>query len=160
MRKYDNVFVGNVYAIETSIGYGLFQCVAPYVATRDPGIDVVRVLQTVIRDINAFMPQLLEEKERYYTQMIVCEAERRKLITLIGNFPLPKLAKAPKKYRRLEYVPHRNIRDWYIIDAKTLKMKIVPEITDEFLRLSSSAIWNVAYLRERIEEDWRLEDWR
>lgn len=96
LRKPKSVTSGNVYAIKTAIGYGLFQCVA----MDQLGIDVIRVLQPILSSIEDFQPQMVEGKERYYTQMVVSEAERRKLITLVGPYPLPPHAKAQKSIVR------------------------------------------------------------
>lgn len=85
MVKMKNSEIGSVYAIKTSIGYGLFQCVQH----NQTGIDVVRVLQPVIQNIDQFSPELLQENERYFIKFTVQAAFNRKLIILIGKYNVP-----------------------------------------------------------------------
>lgn len=156
MVKMKNSEVGTVYAIKTSIGYGLFQCVQH----DDIGIDVVRVLQPIIQNIGEFSPELLQERERYFIKFTVQAALNRKLILFIGKYNVPSSVKVPKKYRFLDLVPHRNIRNWYIVDAKTNGMRLISNINEKFLSLSSDGIWNDTLLIERLEEGWTLENWK
>lgn len=148
--------IGNVYAIKTKIGYGLFQVVQ----NDEVGIDVVRVLKPTIEDVGQFSPELLQETERYFIKFTVRAALNKKLIIFIGKYTVPSSVKVPKKYRMLDVVPHRNIRNWYIVDAKTNRMKLVSRIDKKFLSLSCDAVWNDTFLIERIEEGWTLEDWK
>ena len=66
MTKNKNAEIGNVYAIETKIGYGLFQVVQ----NNDAGIDVVRVLEPIIENVEQFSPELLGETERYFIKFM------------------------------------------------------------------------------------------
>jgi hypothetical protein len=156
MVKMKNSEIGSVYAIKTSIGYGLFQCVQH----NDIGIDVVRVLQPIIQNINEFSPELLQESERYFIKFTVQAALNSKLIILIGKYNVPSSVKVPKKYRMLDFVPHRNIRNWYIVDAKTNGLRLISNINEKFLSLSCDGIWNDTFLIERLEEGWTLENWK
>lgn len=156
MVKMKNSEIGSVYAIKTRIGYGLFQVVQH----NDVGIDVVRVLQPIIQNINDFSLDLLQEHERYFIKFTAQAALKRKLIILIGQYNVPSSVKVPKKYRMLDFVPHRNIRNWYIVDAKTNGLKLVSNINKKFLSLSCDGIWNDTFLIERLEEGWTLENWK
>lgn len=156
MTKIKNAEIGNVYAIKTKIGYGLFQVIQ----NNDEGIDVVRVLKPIIQNVEQFSPELLQETERYFIKFTVRTALNKKLIILIGKYNVPSSVKIPKKYRMLDFVPHRNIRNWYIVDAKTNRMKLVSSINEKFLSLSCDGIWNDTFLIERIEEGWTLEEWK
>ena len=156
MARNKNAEIGSVFAIKTSIGYGLFQVVQK----NDVGIDVVRVLQSTIQNIEQFSPKLLQEHERYFIKFAVQSALNKKLITFIGEYPVPTSVKIPKKYRMLDYVPHKNIRNWYIVDAKTNNLKLVSSLNKKILSLSCDGIWNDTFLIERIEEGWTLENWK
>lgn len=156
ITKNKNAEIGSVYAIKTKIGYGLFQVVQK----SEEGIDVVRVLKSVIENIENFSPELLQETERYFIKFTVRAALNKKLIVYIGNYNVPSTVKAPKKYRMLDFVPHRNIRNWYIVDAKTNEMKLVSSINKKFLSLSCDAVWNDTLLIECIQDGWTLEEWK
>lgn len=156
MVRKENSEIGSVYAIQTRIGCGLFQVVQH----REIGIDVIRVLQPIIQNCNEFSPELLQEQERYFVKFAVRAAYNKKLINLIGNFRVPSAVKVPKKYRMLDYVPHRNIRNWYIVDAKTNGLRLISTLNEKFLSLSCDGIWNDTFLIERLEEGWTLENWK
>ena len=147
---------GNVYAIPVSGGYGLIQ----YVGMGQNNIEVARVLTPIVAALADFTPEMCLQKERYYIRMVLRATERSGLIQLIGNYPLPPDAVLPTQYRSLEYVPHRNIREWYLVDATTWKRAFIPHPDAKFFALSSAGIWNAALLRERLEQDWHLENWR
>ena len=126
----------------------------------EAGIDVIRVLKPTIEDITQFSPELLQQAERYFIKFTVQAALNKKLITYIAKYKVPSSVKVPRKYRMLDFVPHKNIRNWYIVDAKTNGMKLVKSINKKFLSLSCDEIWNDMFLIERIEEGWTLEDWK
>lgn len=100
------------------------------------------------------------EKERYYIRMIVASAELAGLIQFVGNYPLPDFAGIPIAYRSLEYVPQRNIRDWYLVDNATWKRCHIKKPDELFFQLSPAGIWNADLLRSRLEEGWSLENWK
>jgi hypothetical protein len=156
MSKLKNSDIGNVFAIKINNGYGLFQCIENY----EPGIDVVRILEPVLQNLDEFSPELIQSTERYFVKFTVETAHERQLILYIGKYPVPSSVVVPKKYRMLNYVPHRNVRNWYVIDAKTNSMKYVSKIDNSLLKLSCSSIWNDTLLRERLEENWSLEQWK
>ena len=132
---------GDVYAIETNIGYGFIQCVAK----DDDGIDFVRVLEPILENVSDFDENFCLIKERYWIQMLIAPAKRAKLIDYVGNFVLPIDAKVPTKCRHLEKVPHRNIRDWYLVDVKTWQHTYVENPDEEFFKLSDLGVWNAAF---------------
>ena len=156
MIKSKNAELGSVYAIKTNIGYGLFQVVQ----NKESGIDVVRVLQSTIQNIDQFSPSVLQGTERYFIKFTVQSAFKKKLITFIGKYNIPSSVKIPKKFRMLDCVPHKNIRNWYVVDAKTNSLKLVTSLNKKILSLSSDGIWNDTFLIERIEEGWTLENWK
>ena len=147
---------GNVYAIPIDNGYGFLQ----YVGIGKSDIEVARVLAPLAIELDEFTPQMCLQKERYYIRMLVRAAEKRGLLKFIGNFPLPPDAVLPTQYRSLEYVPHRNIREWYLVDVETWRRALVCNPDAEFFKLSCAGIWNVALLRERLEQNWSLEEWK
>lgn len=147
---------GNVYAIPIDRGYGFLQ----YVGKGMSDIEVARVLAPTAAELGEFTPQMCLQKERYYIRMVVRAAERRGLLKFVGNYPLPPDAALPTQYRHLEYVPHRNIRDWYVVDVATWKYRLVRKPDVDFFKLSCAGIWNIALLRERLEQNWSLEEWK
>ena len=147
---------GNVYAISISKGYGFIQ----YVGLGKSNIEVARVLTPLATTLDEFTPQMCLEKERYYIRMVLRATERSGLIEFIGNFQLPSDAVLPTQYRSLEYVPNRNIRDWYLVDVETWGRTLIRNPDDDFFKLSSAGIWNAELLRDRLEQDWSLEKWR
>lgn len=155
IRQKKSKLQGNVYAIETKKGFGFFQCVS----IDSDGIDVVRVLDKILPSIDQFKNNMVLDKERYYTKIVVGAADKSKLISFVGNYPLPDYAKAPKQYRDLDIYPD-NVRYWYIVNDRTLSRKYVTKITDSFLSLSPHGIMNAAFLRERLEENWSLSEWK
>ena len=156
IKKIKSDEIGDVFAIKTDIGYGIFQVVS---YTNDVGISVIRVLSKIIQNLSDFSQGFLNDKERYFVKFPVKAALNKRLIISLGNYDVPSCVKVPKKYRMLDYVPHRNIRNWYIVDAKTNSLKLVSKINDKLLSLSCDCIWNDTLLKERLEENWSLKNW-
>jgi len=151
-----NSEIGSVYAINTSQGYAVFQCVAK----SEKRIDIVRVMSPFLARLEDFEPTILLMSEVYFVKIMVKLAHEKGLIEYIGKFNVPDDVRVPNKFRSLDYNPYKGWRRWYEVDENMNSRKLITAVDDRFLSLSSYGIWNVALLRERLENGWRLQDWK
>ncbi len=90
-------------------------------------------------------------------QFPVNVALKKGLIDFVKNIDLPDDFAAPR-YFRTEHYLHPS--EWLIIDKKTNEIKHLKTLTDEQLKLSPNSVLNDTYLKERLEEGWKLENWK
>lgn len=145
---------GEVFAIRTKVGYGFFQ----YVTTGDLGVEIIRVLEP-IKATNQISQEEVNFKERYSVQFVVKVALRKKLIERSGLFDIPHFYQIPTK-ARTEHKVRGEFLGWHIVDQKTLKRELKQELSLEDILLSPHGQPNDILLIERLENNWRLEDWK
>lgn len=147
--------IGNIYQMDTDKGIALFQLVNIPVDTRSD-VEMIKVSYRLYEEV----PQLTEEifKNGYFFVRFPLKAAlRRKIIDIVGFLSLPAGFELPKQERTNHYFKEgywiiSNIEDHKFIEVKTLN--------DEQKLLSPSAVWNDGYLKDRLEEGWRLENWK
>ena len=96
--------IGNVFKVATSNGICLFQY-----AYKDERIgSLIRILPNLYKD------EFVEEKELYLIHFPLGAALRQKIVTKVGNYPIPQNFILPRKFRT-EHV----IRDEFDLDGVT-----------------------------------------
>jgi len=145
---------GEVFAIETKVGFGFLQCVG----VDQFGIEIVRVLEP-IKATNEISQAEVDLPERYTVHFVVKAALRRRLIARTGTFHIPKSYQIPTKARERHTVKGEFL-GWHIIDKKTLKRETKQELSPEDLKLSFHGHPNDTLLKEYLENNWRLENWK
>ena len=154
MKKLKRFEIGNIYSIETRKGLGLFQLVN---IPEDKRMDVEMI--RVSYHLYAQIPEDLEGifvKDFFYVRFPVKAALRRKLIDLAGYVDLEKEFAIPDFFREVDFF---NTDHWIISNIKDNTFKQVETLTPEELLYSPEGVWNDTYLKERLEEGWRLEKW-
>ena len=145
---------GEVFAIKTKLGFGFLQ----YIKPDQFGVEIIRVLEP-IKDVNEISQEEVNIPERYTVHFVVKAALRRKLIYRTDVFKIPDNYSIPAKGRE----PH-NVRGeflgWHITDQKTLKIELKKELSAEDLKLPPHGHPNDTLLREWLETNWRLENWK
>jgi hypothetical protein len=149
-------YLGDVFTLEVKHGYCVFQ----FVGHDIDNIEIIRVLRPVIKSVAEITGELINQKEHFFVRFPLQPSYKKDLVHFINNYPIPPKTSIPTYYRSLDYVTHKNIRNWYMIEAKTLKRQVIRELTSEFLDLSPSGIWNAECLREQLEMGWTLETWK
>ena len=145
---------GEVFAIQTKIGFGFLQ----YIKPDQFGTEIIRVLEP-IKNVNEISQQEVEISERYTIHFVMKAALRRKLIIRTGLFKIPSNYLLPKKAREEHNVRGQFI-GWHIIDKETLKRELKNELSKEDLKLPPHGHPNDTLLKEWLENNWKLEDWK
>ena len=145
---------GQVYSINTAHGYGFIQ----YIETDSLGVEYVRILDP-IKEPEEINQDEINKQQRWCCGFPLKAAYNRKLINYLGLFKLP------PKYK-VEYwtrTPH-NIRGehlgWHIVNRETLERKFKKILRKRHLKLSPHGIFNDTLIRERLESNWKLSEWK
>ncbi len=145
---------GQVYSIKIANGYGFIQ----YIETGSSGVEYVRILDP-IRTAEEITQNEINERQRWCCGFPLKAAHNRKLINYVGLFQLP------PKYK-IEYwtrSPH-NIRGehlgWHTVHRDTLERKFKKSLRRRYLKLSPHGIFNDTLIRERLDSNWKLSDWK
>ncbi len=145
---------GEVFAIHTKIGFGFLQFIEP----DKLGVKIIRVLEP-IKHVNEISQEEIDLPERYTVHFVVKAALRRKLIQRAGLFKIPSTYILPVKAREMHNVRGKFL-GWFIIDKKTLIRELKQELSTEDLKLSPHGHPNDTLLKEWLENNWRLENWK
>ena len=144
---------GDVFSILTKSGYGFIQ----YLETSENGVEFVRVLQRLLE--NELVNQTdVNIKERFIVQFPVKPAYNRSLIQFIDHFKIPEDFHLPT-YFRTPHIVRGVLLGWHIINKDSLKRTLVNKLTTEQHNLSPYGIYNDILLKEKIENNWKLEKW-
>lgn len=145
---------GEVFTIKTNIGYGFLQ----FIQMSNLGIEIIRVLEP-IKQKNQITQEEVNILERYSVQFVVKTALRRKLIERAGKFQIPNQYHVPIK-GRTEHIIRGEFIGWHIVDQQTLKRELKTKLTNQDILLSPHGHPNDTLLREWLESNWRLENWK
>ena len=145
---------GDIFRIKTAIGFGFLQ----YIETDDTGIEYVRVLELISKE--GEISQLeVDEFERWNIGFPLKAASRKKIVEKIGTFNVPK-SFIKSEYARSEHDVRGDFLGWHIIHKPTLKRELKKTLTDKEMKLSPHGIMNDTLIIERLEKNWRLENWK
>lgn len=147
--------LGDIYSILTNKGHGFLQLVKLPDNERND-IELVRVSY----DLRTKIPDDIERiflKDFFYIQFPVKEALKKGLIEFIKYTNLSNEFTVPRYFRTEHYL---NPAEWLIIDKKANEVKHFKSLTEDQLKLSPNSVWNDTYLKERLEEGWKLENWK
>lgn len=144
--------VGDVFSIQTKKGKAYLHCLKT-----TKGDEIVRVLDGFFPNGCENLEALTNKPERFFLGFPVNAAYRRKIIELEGyvsaeKYPAPKIMRDTMRWP--DGVKH------YTVEVETLKRTQVTELTDDYLALSPFGRWNDTLLIERLESDWKLEEWK
>ena len=160
MKAYKNklpkISIGAVYSISLTHGIGFIQYVKRGSRTRCETIRVLPGSYCKIKEID--ISNIVKQKELFFTQIPLQHAIHKKLITFIGNHSIPKGSDAPRYYRDKEFLGN-NFAGWQIVDDKTLKQRVVKELSNKELSLSPYGTTSFPDLVECIENGWTPEVW-
>lgn len=148
------VVKGDVFSLDTKVGFGFLQ----YIEDDQFGVGVVRVLES-IKPTNEVLQDDINFPERFTAHFVVTTAFKRKLIQRVGNFSVPENYKIPSKARE-KHIIRGEFLGWHIIDTKTLKRELKQQLTAEELKIPFHGHPNDTLLREYLESNWRLENWK
>ncbi|MBW3523079.1 hypothetical protein [Chryseobacterium sp. NKUCC03_KSP] len=149
------VELGDIYSISTKKGLGFLQLVKLPENERND-VELVKVSYDLYLKVLDNIEQVFR-KDFFYVQFPVKAALKKGLIDFVKNSNLPNDFVIPRYYRTEHYL---NPTEWLIIDKKTNEVKHFRSLTDEQLKLSPNSVWNDTYLKERLEEGWKLENWK
>lgn len=122
--------------------------------------DLIRILPGIFQDLTFDWLEIVCKKETYFIHFPLQAALNKKLVTYIGNFELPQGFVEPKYFRVRTVNPRNGDSTWYLREENNNRMKNIEMLSEEIIGLSDWCIWNDTLLRERIEENWSLQNWR
>ncbi|RKT01778.1 hypothetical protein [Chryseobacterium defluvii] len=147
--------LGNLYTIDTNKGLGLFQLVN-IPEDKKNEVEMIRVSYHLFPDIPKDIDEVFSD-DFFYVCFPVKAALRKKVINLVGHQDLPENFSIPRFYRIEHYF---NKGEWIIVDNKSENIEQVKSLSDDQLKLSPDGVWTDLYLKDRLEEGWRLENWK
>ena len=145
---------GEVFAIKTSLGFGFLQ----FIEKSPHQIHRIRVLEPIRQDIHISQEEV-DLPERFTIGFPLSVAHHRKIVERVGQFTIPKKYVMPTKGRSKHNIGDRFL-GWFIVDLSTLQRKLKKKLSASELKLSPEGVWNDTLIIERLEKDWRLENWK
>ncbi|MCM3711850.1 hypothetical protein [Sporosarcina luteola] len=138
--------IGDVFGIETSNGIAYFQ----YVHKNEVMGSLIRILPNLYQDTNKdLLNTLVKQKELYQIHFPLGAAFTRKIVSKMGNYPLPKDFVLPEKFR-VDHIIKGEFICWHIVDYANWQRERVERLNDYQKRLSPWGTWNDTLLRK----DW------
>ena len=151
-----NLALGDVFGISTNSGIGFIQ----FVSDTEDNCELIRVLIGLYESYEDISEEIIKQKERYFLHFPLRSAFKKKLIHYIGNYNIPQNVIIPRYFRSQTVHPKTNSTSWYIFEEDICKMKHIEVLSNEIIALSDWSVWNDTLLKERLEQNWALEDWR
>lgn len=143
---------GDLFEIKTSKGLSYIH----YIYYDNELGELIRVLpgKYSVRPDN--MKELVQRNELYVVFFSVSIAFKKGLIELVYN---QNILNEKPKFMRTPHIIRNEFLGWHIINTDTWERKLVDELSPFQKKLSPWGIWNYTLLKERIEENWDLENW-
>lgn len=155
--KLPTIKFGDIFEINTKIGFAYFQCVEESISTES---ELIRILPgTYLNELDIDFNELIQKQEVYFIQFPLKYAMKKKIVRKIGNYIVPKTVVVPTSCRS-KHLVRGEFLGWHIVDRKTLRMQLIKELSEEQLKLSPCGMWNDTLIIERIENGWTLDNWR
>tara|TARA_B100001057_G_C22452020_1_gene795459 strand:- start:122 stop:574 length:453 start_codon:yes stop_codon:yes gene_type:complete len=145
---------GDIFRIKTNLGFGFLQ----YIETNEMGIEFVRILQPIKEDGEISQSEV-DQQERWNTGFPLKAATRKKITEKVGSFEIPS-SYLYSEYTRSMHNVHGEFLGWHIVHKPTLKRELKKVLNENDLKLSPHGIMNDTLIIERLEENWRLENWK
>jgi hypothetical protein len=146
--------LGEVFGIKIANGYGFLQ----YVGDDQWGIQIIRILEPINQSASIAQEEV-NIPERYTVHFVLKAAARRKLVERVGLFTIPANYMIPTKARDKHTIRGQSL-GWHIVDQKTLHHELKVELSEEDLLLPPHGHPNDTLLKEWLEKDWRLKNWK
>jgi hypothetical protein len=118
------------------------------------GVELVRVLDEVYAS-RPSLDSLAAARERCFAVFPLAMAVKAGLATIVGEAAVDAEAKSQRLRARGVISRDGKTLSWFIREGGG--QRVVHALSPEERRLSIDEIWNVALLRERVEQDWRPE---
>ena len=145
--------IGDVFEIGTAKG----QAYLHYVYDGKSDGDLIRVLPGLYIERPEEKDTIIKQQELFLIFFPLKYAFKRKLVELVSHFPVNKFEKP--KYMRSRHIIGGNFLGWHIINTDSCKRQLVTELSEKQKTLSPWGIWNDTLLKERLENNWNLENW-
>lgn len=145
---------GDVFKIKTNIGFGFLQ----YVETDKMEVEFVRVLEPIQRTDEISQSEV-DQEERWNTGFPLKAAARKKIVERVGTFKIPK-SYVQSEYARSQHNVTGEFMGWYIVNKSTLMRELKKNLSDKDLKLSPHGIMNDTLIIQKLEQNWRLENWK
>lgn len=145
---------GDIFRIKTKIGFGFLQ----YIETDDMDIEFVRILEPIKEDGEISQTEV-NQQERWNIGFPLKAATKKNIIEKVGSFEIPS-SYVHSEYARSMHKVLGEFLGWHIVHKPTLKRELKKVLSQMDLKLSPHGIMNDTVIIERLEENWRLENWK
>ena len=147
--------LGDIFSISTEKGKGYLQLVKLPLDSSE--VEKIKVFYSLHKNEEILLEDIVVD-DYFYISFPVKAALKKKLIEKVGNIELPQNYKAPIYYRCENFLGE----GWNIIDSeKDEYVEVgIKKLTKEQIKYSPDEVWNDTLLKEKLEEGWRLEDWK
>jgi len=145
---------GDIFRIRTKSGFGFLQ----YVETDDMGIELVRILEP-IKESGEISQSEVDQLERWNIGFPLKAATRKKITEKVGSFEIP-ASFVNSEYARSKHNVRGEFLGWHIVHKSSLKRELKKKLDEKDLKLSPHGIMNDTLIIERLEENWRLKNWK
>lgn len=145
---------GDVFKINTKNGLGFLQ----YIETDRLGVEFIRVLEP-ISNSDTISQNQVDMQERWNTGFPLKAALKKNIVEKIGNFEIPK-SFIYSEYARSEHSIRGEFIGWHIVNKTTLKRQLKKVLSPNEINLSPYGVMNDTLIIERLEQNWRLQNWK
>jgi len=150
MSKRKKVNVGDLFSLKSDSGFIILQFYNIGVSD----IEMVKIFENIYKKIPDNLDVLLKE-DFFLVQFLLKYAFKLKEIKKIGHLGLKK--NPVPKYMRT-YSIHDDYK-WSIVEVETLKRKNTNKLTSKEKKLSPYGVWNLEYIRQKMENGFKLSEW-
>ncbi len=142
--------IGDIIEIPTKRG----RAYAQFIAQVEPYGALIRVFDGLF-DTRPKASTLTALPVRFTNFFPLTSALKQKVVTKIGNEPVPASLRAQSLFRYgLPHPVTRKVEEWYLWDSENDQYTKLDELTAEQSRLPRTGVWNIDFLVERIEGNW------
>ena len=145
--------IGDIIEIKTREGLAYAQfttVVAPYGA-------LIRVFDEIFQSRPKNLAMLPTLPIRFSNFFPLTSALNQGVVTRVGNEPVPPHLRAQSLFRYgLPDPVSRKVEEWFLWRGDVDYTK-VEKLTPELSRLPTTGVWNIDFLVEKIEDNWRPE---
>jgi len=149
--------IGGVFSISTSNGFRLVQ----YIGDDETGFPIIRIISGFFESSKITDEEIESSKTEYFLKFLIYLTEHRKMAEYVGNYFVPSHVSKPTVYRSESKPSVSGEWHWCTVENRdNITGKRVGKITSEFLALSPWGTWSFPLFQKRLENGWKLTDWK
>lgn len=144
---------GDIFEIATPKGKAYLH----YISKDKTLGDLIRVLPGLYKKQPDNLTELVTSQERYMIFFPLAAAYKKNIVKIIGYYSADAFEKP--KFMRSDHYIRGEFLGWHIVNTETWQRQLVKQLNKEQTKMSPFEIWNDTLLIEKLNDDWKLEDW-